>query len=138
MKEVFITVWIGISLLVTLLAWSRKNKKFYTNTFHLGGMGIYVWGDALILAPFWIISGLLWYFLSTTQVFQYISIFFLCRSFFEVIYWLLFQFHNNNHTEAPDLHGLLKNFTGDQKAILYQVTHMCVVVVMIALLFWSL
>jgi hypothetical protein len=39
-----------------------KKGEFYRDAFVFAPFGIYVWGDALILAPFWAIAAIVFYF----------------------------------------------------------------------------
>lgn len=134
MKVALIVFWLVMALVVSYLAWRKRHQKFYTNTPFLWWLGIYVWGDALVLGPFWVLSAGIWWWLPFKAIAQYLAIFFILRSCIEIAYWLLYQFVPGKHAQAPDLGGVLQDYDPEQRAILYQVTHTCVVALLTALL----
>ena len=58
MKELVIVFFAVGGLLASLVAWKNRKKSFFSNTPYLWWLGIYVWGDALVLGPFWMLSAL--------------------------------------------------------------------------------
>lgn len=95
-----------------------KRKHFYSDTPFLCWQGIFVWGDALVLAPFWFISTGLFWFLSPLNVLRYCLIFFFVRAFFETIFWIQHQF--SQKTYLPPLFRRLDWVGTQEAAILYQ------------------
>ena len=104
---------------------SRQNK-FFGDTHLLAGLGIYVWGDGLVLAPFWIISAITFFFLSWKNIATLVLLFFIFRSGFEIIYWLNHQSAKKDY--LPPLFRRFKWINSEQSAILYQVMHTCLIV----------
>lgn len=126
MINFFITTFFILNLLVFLQAFKKVKKEFYSDVFMLVPLGIYVWGDALVLAPFWMVSSLLFLFISTEMIVKYLLFFVMARSFFELIYWLNHQSANSDFN--PPLFRKLKWIKPKESAILYQLMHMCVVI----------
>jgi len=130
----FLTGVLMLSL-VFLLALKRvRDGSFYGDTFWLLPLGVYVWGDALILLPFWILILLvfLWSGVSGLALIRLYLIFTAVRSAYEVVYWLLHQ--ATKDTYKPPL---LRRFTQLQprdSAILYQLVHTCALVLAIWML----
>src|SRR5581483_12281010 len=90
--------------------------------------GVFVWGDTLVVGPFWVILvcfALLfqnWYFFLLV-----ISLFWVIRSFGEVLYWLLEQFAGKNRN-PPHTLRFHKLFPGDAVWFIYQLFWQCVFV----------
>jgi hypothetical protein len=106
-------------LLLTYLAWQKSQKDgFFTLTQYLAPLGIYVWGDALVLGPFWALSGLVFHFLTPVNILRYLFLFYALRSAYEVIYWLNHQAVKDQY--RPPLLPPLKNLNPKEAAILYQ------------------
>ena len=131
LMTIFLRWWpLGVALLgavVTFVALNRHSRQFYSDTFLLSWLGIYVWGDALILGPFWMMTSLFWWWYQPHGWWSFYVIFLIGRSAYEVIYWL-------NHQAADKTHRppLLRNWSklGSQElAICYQLAHFCVVVI---------
>lgn len=116
-------------LLVSIMAvYKTRHNKFYQDTTFLWPFGIYVWGDALIVAPFLATVSLIWLLLGTdgATITKFIALSLGVRSFFEVIYWLNHQATDNVFTPL-----LLRNNTSlkpKDTAILFQVWHTCIVI----------
>jgi hypothetical protein len=98
-------------------------------------LGIYVWGDALILAPFWCFSGLFFLFLPLLMILRYILIFFALRAAYEVIFWLNHQAVKDGY--CPPLFRQVRWIKTNDAAILYQLLNFCLVVVFTSLIVWS-
>ena len=83
----------------------KKQKKFYDNVHPLlvHVFGIFVWGDALVLAPFFIITSIALFIINNIYltIAVYATYMFL-RQFGEVIYWLLQQFSQKKEYRPPD------------------------------------
>jgi len=135
-NQILAIVLIPISVLIFLWAVSKsKAGQFYGDTPYLWPLGIYVWGDALVLAPFWLLSaGLLWVMGPLISL-RYLAVFFSVRAAFEVVYWLNHQFSGKRY-QAP----LLKKITwlsAADSAVLYQVMNMCLMMFSLGLLLLS-
>lgn len=121
-------------LLVRALAKS-KTAQFYSDTPYAWPLGIYVWGDALILAPFWgIMAGAFW-FIGPLMTFRWLCLFYTVRSAYEVIYWLNHQFSGKKY-QAPLLRRVSWIST-DDSAVLYQLMNMCFMIAGLGLLLIS-
>lgn len=127
-------VLLGLAALILwLIAW-RKSKRgqFYADSLLLFPLGIYVWGDGLILAPFWLILSIFFFFLSLAKISQILLVFYLVRSAYEVVYWINHQVAQKNY--HPPLFRAAKWLGSNEAAILYQLIHTCVVVICLSLL----
>jgi len=121
------------NLLIFICAIKKsKNDQFYTDTKSLIPIGIFVWGDALILAPFWMIISVIFLFISPLNMLRFLLIFHIVRSFFEVIYWLNHQAVKSKY-QAP-MFRKYKWINPDQSAILYQLINTCQVILEIFIL----
>jgi hypothetical protein len=112
-----------------------KRKQFYSDTPFLFLFGIFIWGDALILSPFWMASSLLFHLLSLINICRYWLLFFAVRSMFEVIYWINHQVAHRDY--KPPLFRNVKWLAANDSAILYQVMNMCLMIFSLALLLFS-
>jgi hypothetical protein len=113
----------------------QKNQFYSDVPFVLCLFGIFVWGDALIIAPFWAVSSILFIFISPLNIVRYFFLFATVRSAYEVVYWIAHQFSGKKY-RAP-LFRNISWITDDQSAILYQVLQTCQFVLWIALLIGS-
>lgn len=115
-------------LIVVLAVSNVRNGNVFKETPFLSWLGIFVWGDALVISPFWIISSLISYFTESMSLFLFInSLFWVIRSLGEIWYWLNQQF-SSKLRNPPDkllLHSLLKN---DSVWFVYQVFWQCIFV----------
>jgi hypothetical protein len=108
-----------LGLVITFLAVQKsKTDQFYSDTFWLIPLGVFVWGDGLILGPFWLISGLLFLKMSTLWILRYLLVFVAIRSSYEVVYWLNQQAANSKY--QPPLFRNVSWLSAQQTAILYQ------------------
>ncbi|NCN06481.1 MAG: hypothetical protein GW946_01385 [Candidatus Pacebacteria bacterium] len=121
--------------LLFLLALKRvRNGSFYGDTPWLSPLGVYVWGDGLILLPFWSLISLLfvWSGVGGTAIIRLYLVFTMVRSGYEVVYWLLHQ--SAKDTYRPPLIRKFDSLAPRDGAILYQLAHTCFVVVSIWIL----
>jgi len=98
----------------------KKNSP-YKETPFLFFMGIFVWGDALIFAPFWLILSLAALLLENGRFFLIgASVFWLVRSLGETIYWLNQQFSPLKRNPPEKMRGykIIKN---DSIWFIYQI-----------------
>jgi hypothetical protein len=96
-------------------------------------LGIFVWGDALILGPFWMLSAVIFYWLTPVMIVRYFLTFFLFRSTYEVVYWINHQVAQKNYD--PPLFRRLTWINANEAAILYQLLNMCQVILCVVGLF---
>lgn len=129
----------GLALLVLglLFFWSLKksSSQFFTDTPWLLPLGVYVWGDGLVLFPLWIVilAVAAWVHPSAIELFQvYLGGIWL-RSFFEVQFWLFKQMHDAEY--IPPLVRRFKWMTAEQGGIIYQLVHFSIVLLIPALWF---
>ncbi len=134
----YLLTLIATNFIITYTSYLKsKHNQFYTDTIILSPLGIYVWGDGLVLAPFWIASATLAILFKLTLLWlvRYHLIFWIVRSGYEVIYWLAHQAANSDYTPPIGRHTpWLK--TNDAR-IIYQLIHTCVVVLSLFGLFYS-
>jgi hypothetical protein len=106
----------------------RKKKSIYGLTTYLFFLGSFVWGDLIILGPFWFIASLISLLLNNWYLFLLItSIFWSIRSLGEIIYWLNEQFapKNRNNPDTLRLYRFVKN---DSVWFIYQLFWQCIFV----------
>lgn len=83
---------------------SRENKNVYGLTWVLFPLGIFVWGDAVLIGLFWTIAGLISVYLGDWILFLLIfSVFWSVRAFGESIYWFNQQFSTVIRYKPKDL-----------------------------------
>jgi len=138
----FLSRWLGCAALATvsLLFFMRAIKncqkgRFYTNTPQGFLLGIYVWGDALILGPFWLLSAVIFLILPPVMVLRYLLLFFSLRAVYETIYWLNHQAVKAEY--QPPLFKHLSWVNSNEAAILYQLLNFCLAVILLSFLIWS-
>lgn len=115
---------IFVGLVIVIKSFLKLNdNKFFEDTPWLFILGIYIWGDGLVLGFFWLIMGLLTIFLPAIWLYRLVLIFFALRWFYEVIYWLNHQAHKRSF--KPFFLQGKKTLPADQAAIVYQLIHLC-------------
>lgn len=112
--------FIGLFLLALVLS---KRGKFYADSFVFIPFGIYVWGDALILAPFLAVSAVALSFLPVIWTIRFVLLYWSLRNAYEVVYWLNHQSAKDTYV-APAFRNISWLKTND-KAILYQLLAFC-------------
>lgn len=115
----------------------RKKNNHFGITHWLWPIGAFVWGDVLVLAPFWIVISLFAFALDSALLFWCIySLFWVVRSAGEVMYWLLEQFSAKRRNKPRDLLG--NSFVNGSEAIwfIYQVFWQCVLVLSLVCTGW--
>lgn len=126
----------AVSVLIFLRALQKlKQGKFYEDSFWLLPLGIFVWGDALTLAPFWALAFGAMAFLPLIWSLRLVLLFFFFRSFFEPIYWLNHQ--SNKDSFVPPMLRHNKHLDAGQVAIIFQTAQTIVVVLTAFLFIWS-
>jgi hypothetical protein len=111
-----------------------KQGQFYSDVPKpLIGLGIFVWGDALILGPFWVISTMLLLLAeaSILDILRYFLAFSGLRAIIEVIYWINHQVVRKQY--QPPLFRGVAWINSEEAGILYQLLNTCV-----AFIYWVL
>ncbi len=107
-----------------------KNRTF-SNTRFLFWMGIFVWGDAVIIGLFWSLVSLVSIMLDDWILFCLIvSVFWVVRSLGETIYWLNQQYAPIIRNHPKDMVGY-SLFKDDSIWFIYQIAWQCIMVVSI-------
>jgi hypothetical protein len=89
---VFLYLLLAVVALIQSVMRVRQNQSYSLAT-PFQFLGIYVWGDALLIAPYWLGTSLISLFLNDWLFFLLtISLFWVVRGFGETIYWLNQQF----------------------------------------------
>ena len=94
-QQQFIIFYALINVVVFLKGFyeSRYKKNAFGRIIQLTPLGVFVWGDAVVLGLFWFIISLAVLLLNNWYLFLLIiSIFWVVRSFGETIYWFNQQF----------------------------------------------
>ncbi|MEK7096969.1 MAG: hypothetical protein AAB859_01490, partial [Patescibacteria group bacterium] len=95
-QEIFIIAIYGIFSLFALIKGLRQSiikKNPFGTTEYFFWLGIFAWGDGIIIGPFWFLASLTSFLLKDWNLFLLtVSAFWLVRSFGETIYWLNQQF----------------------------------------------
>lgn len=97
-----IVILYGSVSLIALVkgVYETKSKKNPYGLAPLGTLGIFVWGDAVVIGIFWILACLFVLLINNWLVgLLIISLFWVVRSFGEIIYWLLQQFATKKRDE---------------------------------------
>ena len=136
MADLFLLFFSFFSLAIFFLAFRFSKKgSFYSDTLPLTLLGIYVWGDGLVLAPFWFSISLIFliFGIEISALIRFYVLFLGVRSAYEVVYWLLHQSANN--TYRPPLFRSVSWLKAADTAILYQILHTCILVLSLSWLF---
>lgn len=128
LQQIGIILCAILNLFILLKGFHKtKNKKdaFGTTPFLLP-LGIFVWGDAVVLSLFWILTALITLVSHSWNLFLLVlSVFWFIRSFGEVIYWLNQQFSNLSRNPPAKLllHDIFHN---DSIWFAYQLFWQCI------------
>lgn len=134
----YLLITIIFSIIFAISYKKVKSDQFYSDVNPLLLVsGIFVWGDGLVLAPFWILSVCLWTILSYTpiQVGRFLLIFWIARSAYEVIYWIIKQEHQSAY--IPPLFRAVKWLKPREHQILYQLILVVLLIICSSILFWT-
>lgn len=106
-----------------------QKKNPYGLAFAFLPLGVFVWGDALVLGVFWAgASTVLWWQQDWRLFGLVVSAFWAVRSFGEVVYWLNRQF-SVAEREPAEQHILYRWVQSDAVWFLHQLIWQCVLVV---------
>jgi len=129
-QKIFVIIF-GLFNFIIFLKSLQEVKKgnVYGLTKFLFFVGIFVWGDAVVLAPFWIIVSLITLFLNNWYLFLlFISVYWTVRSLGETIYWLNHQFAiKDNSNFYKTLMGY-QFFKSNAILFVYQIFLQCITV----------
>lgn len=114
----------------------KKNNPF-GEPLVLFWLGIFVWGDALILGIFWCLVSIFCFFLKDWILFLLIvSVFWIVRSLGEILYWINQQFSPIIRNPPKNLVGY-RFFKNDSIWFIYQIVWQCVLVIsIVAAIYW--
>lgn len=127
---IFLQLFCGVQCILFFVS-KRKCHKGYS--FHLTRwlslLGMFVWGDVLILSLFWILIGAISLFLQDWLLFLvFFSAFWLIRSLGETLYWFLQQFASKKRDSPDSLMGY--SFVKNESIwFIYQVFWQCITVI---------
>lgn len=123
-----ITGAVGLVAAIIGIYRSSLQNKVFAETPWLLWLGIFVWGDAIIIGGFWFLVAVITGWLQDWLLFLLcVSIFWLVRSFGETIYWLLEQFSSLTRNPPKNLWGY-QWIKSEALWFLYQVFWQCVTV----------
>ncbi|MDD3999184.1 MAG: hypothetical protein PHR98_03755 [Candidatus Shapirobacteria bacterium] len=109
---------------------NKKNNPFGKSLIFFW-LGIFVWGDAVVIGLFWFLISLICFLLKDWILFLLIiSTFWIVRSLGEIIYWINQQFSPIIRNPPETLFGY-KLFKNDSIWFIYQVFWQCAMVVSI-------
>lgn len=116
---------IAVIMFVQGIQHAILKKNAFGFAFHYTWLGVFVWGDALILGPFWFVASLLGILTHQPILFGLItSLFWVIRAAGETQYWFLQQFSSlkRNPPEHMPGYALVGN---DSVWFLYQLFWQC-------------
>lgn len=138
MKILLSLVVFALGIAIFFVA-KRKSQQhqFYSDTSWLIPMGIFVWGDGLVLGVFWSLVGLAIPFISWITLFRVYVLFYTIRSAYEVVYWINHQVAKKDY--SPPLIRHFSWLNPEEAGIIYQLINMCWVVggLVVLMLTWQ-
>lgn len=125
--------FLGLMVFIKGFYETKYKKNAYGLTRPLLILGIFVWGDAVIFGPFWIITSVFSLLVKNWYLFLFIvSVFWAIRGLGEMVYWLNQQFSSktevNNKPEDLIWHSVFHN---DSIWYVHQIIWQCVTVISI-------
>lgn len=133
--QLFLLAFTLFNLLVSIKGFyeSKYKRNAFGLTRPLVIIGVFVWGDAVVFGPFWTAVSLLSLVLQDWYLFFLItSIFWVVRSYGEVIYWLNQQFSTlkRNPIETLPWQSIFHN---DSVWFVHQIIWQCAMVISLVL-----
>lgn len=129
-QTIILALWLIFNVYATYVGVKHSSKgKAFGLTPHLYFTGSFVWADAIVFGPFWILATLAsWFFQDWLLFLLLLSVFWLIRSVGETIYWFNEQFTSKHLNEPHTLpmFGLVKN---EAIWFIYQIIMQCITVV---------
>lgn len=129
-QHLIVIIFAIVNIIIFIKAFYEiKNKNnVFGSAQPYGFLGIFVWGDAIVICVYWLIASLIVLFLNNWYLFLlFISVFWVVRSYGEVIYWLNEQFAGKNRN-PPHTLKLYNFFKNDSIWFVYQVFWQCILV----------
>lgn len=128
-QRIFIIIFSIFNFFIFLKAiYEIKKRNPYGLTKYLFFVGAFVWGDVLVIAPFWVIVTFISLLINSWFLFLlFISLFWVIRSLGETIYWLneQFAFKKRNPPQTLNFHKLIN---GEAIWFIYQLFWQCIFV----------
>jgi len=132
-QKIVVLVYGAISLFVFIKSFyevKNKNNSFGLTPI-LSLLGIFVWGDGLILGIFWMLASVTTYIINSWYLFLLIiSVFWVVRGLGETKYWLNQQYSKILRNPPEKLLGY-SIFKNDSIWFIYQIIWQCLTVVAI-------
>lgn len=128
-----IIIYLIFSLIVFIKGYHQSiiKKNPFGTTKYFFWLGIFAWGDGIIIGPFWTLASLVSFLIKDWNLFLLIiSVFWLVRSFGETIYWLNQQFVKKESNYHQRIWGY-SFFKNDAILFIYQIFWQCVTVISI-------
>lgn len=122
---------VNVALFAKGLYESNQKNNAFGLTRPLFFLGMFVWGDAVIFGLFWSVAALIALVFQDWILFLLIaSVFWMVRSFGEVLYWINQQFSPIKRNPSNTLLGY-RWFKNDSIWFVYQLVWQCVLVISI-------
>jgi len=138
LQQKIVLIYISLNFLIFIKGFyeTSKNNNAFKVTPLLTPLGIFVWGDAVVIGLFWFLISMVAFYLNSWYLFlSIISAFWFIRSIGEVTYWLNQQFSKIVRNPPQSLFGY-SIFKNDSIWFAYQVVWQCVAVVSLICLFY--
>ncbi len=136
LKYLLLALLFSGSLIIFFLAKAKaRDGEFYTDVPRpLLTLGIFIWGDALVIAPFWLLSSVFLFVFQADvlNILRYTLLFWMIRSFYEVVYWINHQVAKKEY--KPPLFRQISWLGSDEQGILYQLMNTCQLILFAAIL----
>lgn len=132
-QNIFISLFALFNFFVFIKGFykSTAKKNVFGLTHPLFFLGMFVWGDAIILGLFWSLTALVCLLLQDWILFLLTtSVFWIVRSLGEILYWINQQFSQINRNLPKTLVGY-RWFKNDAIWFIYQLVWQCVLVISI-------
>lgn len=129
--HIFILIYGLINLIAAIYGFyqCKYRKNAFGNTRYLYPLGVFVWGDAVIIGAFWALSSFIAILLNDLILFLLLaSTFWLVRSLGETLYWIAQQFSSlpKNPPKRLLAHSVFHN---DSVWFIYQICWQCLTVI---------
>ena len=134
-QQLFLLAFAIFNLLIFFKGFyeSKYKQNAFGLTRPLVFIGVFVWADAVVFSPFWIVTSLVTYLLKDWYLFLLTtSIFWVVRSLGEVIYWLNQQFSTLKRNPIENL-PWQSIFHNDSVWFVHQIIWQCVMVISLVL-----
>jgi len=130
-QQVFIIIFALFNLLIFFrgVNMTVHKRNSFGLTEPLVFIGAFVWGDVVVLAPFWIIVSIISFVAQNWYLFLlFVSVFWTVRSIGETMYWFNQQFSTINRNPPEKLKGY--RFTRNSSIwFIYQLIYQCIAVI---------